>query len=116
MASPPFSRRDRNDPRPHAIETTDSRRPTPPFATPFACQHGTTLLLLEAGPVSWTLAELRFDDYACSYGEVRRSHYAWPREAAGALLGRLVAADPPQLQETAERLARWAADAEASAR
>ncbi len=116
MASPPFSRRDRNDPRPHATDTADSSRPTPPFATPFACQHGTTLLLLEAGPVSWTLAELRFDDCACSYGEVRRSHYAWPREAAGALLGRLVAADPPQLQETAERLARWAADAEASAR
>lgn len=112
MALPPFSRRDADQPSPGIPQTTDVRHPLPPFATPFACQYGTTLLLLEAGPVSWTLAELRFDDFACSYAEVRRSHYAWPREAAGALLGRLVAAEPPQLRETAERLDRWASEAE----
>lgn len=76
---------------------------------PFVCQHGSRLLLLDAGPRAWTLAELRFDPDACSYAEVRRARYASPREAAGVLLGRALAAGWPAAAATARDLERWLA-------
>jgi hypothetical protein len=94
----------------HALPVADSQFPPGMATVPFACQHGARLLLLVVGPWAWTLAELRFDPVACSYVEVQRAHYAWPREAAGALLSRVVAAGSPTLEQTADRLARWLDD------
>ena len=76
---------------------------------PFAWQHGSRLLLLEAGPRGWLMAELRFDPAACYYVEVRRARYRWAREAAGALLSRALAAGDVAADRTAQDLQRWLA-------
>jgi len=76
---------------------------------PFACQHGNRLLLLEPDPAGWILAELRFDPGACHYLEVRRSQYASPREAAGALMSRALSAGNDVAERTARNLDDWLA-------
>lgn len=78
-------------------------------AVPFAWQHGSQLLLLEAGPRGWVMAELRFDPAGCHYVEVRRARYRWAREAAGALLSRALAAGDAIADRTAQDLQRWLA-------
>ncbi|HEU5433761.1 MAG TPA: hypothetical protein VFU81_18980 [Thermomicrobiales bacterium] len=92
------------------LPVADTQFPPGLATVPFACQHGARLFLLVAEAWSWTLAELRFDPVACSYVEIRRAHYAWPREAAGALLGRVLAAGAPAAEHTADRLSRWLDD------
>ena len=82
---------------------------------PFAWQHGSQLLLLEARPLGWVLAELRFDRAACHYVEVRRARYRWPREAACALLGRALVGGEAVAAGAARDLQVWLA-AEAGGR
>ena len=95
-----------------ASDPVDARAPTAAAglrAVPFAWQHGSRLLLLEARPLGWILAELRFDPAACHYVEVRRARYRWPREAAGALLSRALAAGDVTAERTARDLHAWLA-------
>jgi hypothetical protein len=53
------------------------------------------------------LAELLFEPQTCRYLEVRRSTYRWPREAAGALLGRTLAAGEHRAEDAARGLSEW---------
>ena len=94
-----------------AAQTPDSDRETatPRERVPFACQHGNRLLLLEPDPAGWILAELRFDPDACHYVEVRRSQYTSPREAAGTLMSRALAAGGDGAERTARNLDDWLA-------
>jgi hypothetical protein len=57
----------------------------------WAWQHGTTLIVLDQQvDGSWLLAELGFNQTYGYYIEQRRAAYAWPREAIGAALSRLL--------------------------
>jgi hypothetical protein len=76
---------------------------------PFAWQQGQTLWILDWEESAWVLAELRFDGGTCSYQECRRSRYRWQREAAGALLGRVLAAGDEAAGEAAKHLTSWLA-------
>jgi hypothetical protein len=55
----------------------------------------------------WVLAELLFEPHTCRYLEVRRSSYRWPREAAGAFLGRMIAAGEGRAEQAARGLSEW---------
>jgi hypothetical protein len=79
---------------------------------PFTWQDGRRLWLLDGGPSDWVLAELLFDTVSCCYLEVRRSRYRWPREAAGALLGRTFAGGQRQAEDAARGLSEWITSAE----
>jgi hypothetical protein len=74
---------------------------------PFAYQHGNRLLLLEARPGGWVLAELRFDPSTCRYAEVRRVRYRWAREATGALISRALAEGDAIAERTDRDLQAW---------
>lgn len=74
---------------------------------PFSWQHDRSLWILDWEPDGWVLAELRFDAVACRYAEVRRASYRWPREAAGSLLGRALAAGAVEAVALAARLDAW---------
>ena len=74
---------------------------------PFVCQNGNRVLLLEARPLGWILAELRFEPSTCRYTEVRRTRYRWPREAAGALLSRAFAEGDAIADRTDRDLRAW---------
>ncbi len=78
-----------------------------PGRAPFAWQHGNRLLLLEARPLGWIMAELRFDPGRCHYVEIRRTRYRWAREAAGALLSRALAAGDTAPERAARDLDAW---------
>lgn len=45
--------------------------------------------MLASEAPEWILAELRFDTTSCTFIEVRRMRYDWPREAFGSLLARV---------------------------
>ena len=79
---------------------------------PFAWQDGRRLWLLDGGATDWVLAELLFDPATCRYLEVRRASYRWPREAAGALLGRSFAGGQSSAEDAARGLGEWVARAE----
>lgn len=79
---------------------------------PFAWQDGRRLWMLDSRESDWVLAELLFEPLTCRYVEVRRSVYRWPREAAGALLGRTFAGGEIRAQEAARGLSDWAARVE----
>ena len=81
--------------------------------TPFTWQDGRRLWLLDGQPRNWVLAELVFDPTSCRYLEVRRTTYRWPREAAGALLGRTFASGESQAENAARGLVEWAIKANA---
>ena len=74
---------------------------------PFAWQEGRRLWILDGGKTTWVLAELIFDPQSCRYLEVRRASYQWPREAAGALLGRTFAGGRRRAEEAARGLSAW---------
>lgn len=74
---------------------------------PFSWQHGRSLWILDRETGGWVLAELRFDPQACSYREMRRALYDWPREAVGVLLGRAMAVGETHAEEIADRLVAW---------
>ena len=74
---------------------------------PFAWQDGRRLWILDGGDTDWVLAELLFDPRSCRYLEVRRASYRWPREAAGALLGRTFAGGRRRAEEAACGLSAW---------
>jgi hypothetical protein len=74
---------------------------------PFAWQDGRRLWILDGGSGDWVLAELLFEPRSCRYLEVRRSNYQWPREAAGALLGRTFAGGQRQVEDAARGLSEW---------
>ena len=81
---------------------------------PFAWQDGRRLWLLDGGPMDWILAELLFDPDTCRYFEIRRSRYRWPREAAGALLGRSFAGGQRRAEDAARSLSEWIARTESN--
>ena len=103
------------DPDPMPVSRSVSASGVTPFpasafpdgGAPFSWQHGSQLLLLEAGRIGWMLAELRFDAGRCRYVEVRRARYRWPREAAGALLSRALTAGDTTADELATDLLAW---------
>jgi hypothetical protein len=77
---------------------------------PFVVQRGAQLFLLAAEANEWVLAELRFDETTCTYAELRKVRYEWPREAFGALLSRVAVAgdvDSGLVEETSEEFSRW---------
>lgn len=76
---------------------------------PFAWQRDQCLMILhyEQSQASWILAELTFDPLICRYEERRQVTYAFPREAAGVLLARMVATDECTGSEQADRLVEW---------
>jgi hypothetical protein len=74
---------------------------------PFAWQDGRRLWILDGSETNWVLAELIFDPQSCRYLEVRRASYQWPREAAGALLGRTFAGGRRRAEEAARGLSSW---------
>lgn len=74
---------------------------------PFAWQDGRRLWILDGGPTDWVLAELIFDPQTCRYLEVRRANYRWPREAAGALLGRTFSGGQRRAEDAARGLSEW---------
>jgi hypothetical protein len=74
---------------------------------PFAWQDGRRLWILDGAETNWVLAELLFDPQSCRYLEVRRASYQWPREAAGALLGRTLVGGRPRAEEAARGLSAW---------
>lgn len=74
---------------------------------PFAWQDGRRLWILDGGSTNWVLAELLFEPRSCRYLEVRRSIYEWPREAAGALLGRAFVGGQRRAEDAARGLAEW---------
>lgn len=86
--------------------------PPEPFAprhpVPFAWQDGRRLWILDGGDSDWVLAEMIFDPVTCRYLEVRRASYRWPREAAGALLGRTFASGQTRVEDVARGLSEWA--------
>jgi hypothetical protein len=81
---------------------------------PFAWQDGRRLWILDGGANAWVLAELLFEPAACRYLEVRRSSYRWPREAAGALLGRTFAGGASRAADAARGLSDWMAQVESA--
>ena len=81
---------------------------------PFAWQDGRRLWILDGDASAWILAELEFDPQSCRYTEVRRASYRWPREAAGALLGRTIGAGQRRAEDAARGLSEWAAASEVS--
>lgn len=101
--------------RPALPEADLVRRLTAPGAgsalatarTPFAWQHGNRLLLLEARPLGWIIAEMRFDATKCSYVEISRTRYRWAREATGSLLSRALAAGDGAAERAARDLDAW---------
>jgi hypothetical protein len=80
------------------------------LASPFIWQDGSRLLLLVRDERSWTLAELWFMSPECRYFERWRAQYAWPREAAGALLARAILTDPTSRGRLARGIAQWFAE------
>ena len=84
-----------------------ARRRAPEHPGPFAWQDGRRLWILDGRETDWILAELLFDPGSCRYLEVGRASYRWPREAAGALLGRTFVGGPRRAEEAARGLAAW---------
>ena len=76
-------------------------------ARPFAWQVGRRLWILDGSRSDWVLAELVFEPTTCRYHEVRRSSYRWPREAAGALLGRTYVGGQRRVEAAARSLSDW---------
>jgi hypothetical protein len=77
---------------------------------PFIVQRGGNLYFLASEAAGWIVAELRFEPTTCTYTEVRRMRYEWPREAFGALLSRVAVAgevDPGAVDETSRDFSRW---------
>lgn len=74
---------------------------------PFAWQDGRRLWIMDGGGTDWVVAELLFEPEFCRYLEIRRASYRWPREAAGALLGRTLAGGQGRAEEAARGLREW---------
>ncbi|MGC4105491.1 MAG: hypothetical protein QM753_03935 [Thermomicrobiales bacterium] len=77
---------------------------------PFVVQRGAALYFLASEAAGWVVAELRFDPKTCTYAEVRRMQYDWPREAFGALLSRVAVAgevDPGAVDATSRDFGAW---------
>ena len=91
---------------PHRPATL-ARRVDRDHSRPFAWQEGRRLWILDGADNNWILAELLFDPGSCRYLEVRRATYQWPREAAGALLGRAFAGGRRRAEEAARGLSAW---------
>ena len=91
---------------PHQQATMDAGRDQDHLG-PFAWQDGRRLWILDGGSTTWVLAELLFEPRSCRYLEVRRSSYQWPREAAGALLGRTFAGGERRAEDAARGLSEW---------
>jgi hypothetical protein len=90
--------------------------PAPDHPAPFAWQDGRRLWILDGGLDDWILAELIFEPRTCRYLEVRRSNYRWPREAAGAFLGRTFAGGQGRAEDAARGLKEWVSRSESTLR
>lgn len=93
------------------LADTDAARDACP-TVPFVVQSGRALLMVEASPVGWTLAELDFITGQCLFRESRRATYTWPREAFGAMLSRLASAEPDEktVSRLTEEFSAWIGD------
>ena len=98
--------RSNDDRGPRRVATTAQGR-ADDHVGPFAWQDGRRLWLLDSGADDWILAELLFEPATCRYLEVRRTRYRWPREAAGALLGRTFAGGQRRAEDAARGLSEW---------
>mgnify|MGYP000016895532 CR=1 FL=1 len=79
-----------------------------PALPPYHWQFGETLFLLDrAISGDWSIAEFRFDLLSGCYHERTRMTYAWPREAIGALLGRILAHGERETMDAATTLDAW---------
>lgn len=96
-----------NDDFGHRPQSPENATQEAEHAGPFSWQDGRRLWILDGGPSSFVLAELIFDPRTCCYEEVRRSSYRWPREAAGALLGRTLASGRQRTEDAARELTAW---------
>lgn len=93
-----------------ALESRQQGGDSQSVLAPFIVQRGSHLFFLASEATGWIVAELRFDAINCTYVEVRRMRYEWPREAFGALLSRVAVAgevDPGAVDETSRDFARW---------
>jgi hypothetical protein len=81
---------------------------------PFAWQVGRRLWILDSGCADWVHAELEFEPQSCRYHEIRRSTYRWPREAAGALLGRTYVGGQRRVEAAARSLSEWVTQVEST--
>lgn len=71
-------------------------------------QHKTHLFMLDRTPLGqWAVAELEFLRDGGYYAEIRRCTYDWPREAIGAMLGRLLSLGECEALNAAASLDGW---------
>ncbi len=99
-----WSNDDRGSNPPSTIEShIETEQPAP-----FAWQSGRRLWILDGRDSEWIVAELEFNPRECRYIEVRRAVYRWPREAAGALLGRALSGGTANAEEASRGLMLWA--------
>ena len=76
--------------------------------TPYVWQHGRALFLLDRTiSAEWVVAEFRYDRLSGCYHERARMIYEWPREALGALLGRILIHGEAETLEAATTLDAW---------
>lgn len=93
-----------------SLESRQQGRDSRAILAPFVVQRGNHLFFLASEATGWIVAELRFDAVTCTYVEIRRMRYEWPREAFGSLLSRVAVAgevDPRAVDETSQDFARW---------
>jgi len=75
---------------------------------PYVWQHGRSLFLLDRTiSAEWVVAEFRYDRLSGCYHERARMIYEWPREALGALLGRILIHGESETLEAATALDAW---------
>jgi hypothetical protein len=75
---------------------------------PYVWQHGKSLFLLDRTiSAEWVVAEFRYDRLSGCYHERARMVYDWPREALGALLGRILIHGEAEIVEAAATLDAW---------
>jgi hypothetical protein len=73
-------------------------------------QRGTRLFVLDRNEFGqWAVAELEFRRQRGYYIEQRRCSYDWPREAVGAMLGRLLALGDGETLTASASLDAWCA-------
>jgi len=77
----------------HPVRAARADAARPKESLPFVVQAGQVLYLVAEERDDWVLAELRFDAETCTFAEVRRARFQWPREVFGRLLSRTIVGD-----------------------
>lgn len=79
---------------------------------PFVAQDGQSLYLVAPATRGWVVAELEFDPDSCVFMLKRQTEFAWPREALGRLLSRVISpesADYREMHRMSDAFADWLA-------